>query len=103
MKITQILINKTVYLSLSLLELRTTVKYEFCYDYVKPKYWKKAKSYYMGTESFIVYINTEDIYVNIAKDAEAKLYTSNYDLDKPLPKGKYKKAIGLMKNKLCGK
>ena len=49
------------------------------------------------------FVNTEDIYVNIAKDAEAKLYTSNYDLDKPLPKGKYKKAIGLMKNKLCGK
>ena len=40
---TQILINKTLCLGLSILELRETVNYEFQYDYVKPKYGEKAK------------------------------------------------------------
>ena len=30
-------------------------------------------------------------------------YTSNYELDIPFPKGKNKKAIGLMKDELGGK
>ena len=40
----------------------------------------------MDTNSFIIYIKTEDIYANIPKDAEARLDTSNYELDRPLPK-----------------
>ena len=39
----QVLINKPVYLGLSILELRKILMYEFWYDYVKPKYGKKAK------------------------------------------------------------
>ena len=33
---TQIIMNKPVYLSLSILDLSKTVMNEFCYDYVKP-------------------------------------------------------------------
>ena len=36
----------------------------------KPIYWEKAKLCYIDTDSFIVYIKTEDIYVDIAKDLE---------------------------------
>ena len=36
--------------------------YEFCYDYVKPKYGEKAKLYYKDADSFIVYIKTDDIF-----------------------------------------
>ena len=39
----QILINKPVYLGFSIPELREILMYEFWYDYVKPKYGKKAK------------------------------------------------------------
>ena len=35
---TQTLINKLVYLALSILEVSKIVMSEFCYDYVKPKY-----------------------------------------------------------------
>ena len=42
-KQTQILMNKPVYLGLSILDLSKTVMYEFCYDYVKPKYGENAK------------------------------------------------------------
>ena len=30
--------------------------YEFLYDYVKPKYGEKVKSFYMDTDSCTVYI-----------------------------------------------
>ena len=33
--------NKPVYLGLSILDLSETVAYEFCYDYIKPKYSEK--------------------------------------------------------------
>ena len=76
--------------------------YEFWYDYVKPKYGEKVKLCYMDTDSFIVYIKTDDIYKDIAEDVETRFDTSNYELDRPLPKGKNKKVIGLMKDELGG-
>ena len=43
----------------------------------------------MDTESFIFYIN--HIYKYIAEDVETTFDASNYELDRPLPKGKIKK------------
>ena len=40
---TQILTNKPVYLGLLILEISKILMYEFCYDYVKPKYSDKRK------------------------------------------------------------
>ena len=45
---------------------------------------------FKGTDSFIVYTKTDDIYKEIAEDVETKFFTSNYDLERPLPKGKNK-------------
>ena len=44
----------------------------------------------MDTDSFIVYIKTDDIYQDIAEDVETRIDTSNYKLDRPLPKAKTK-------------
>ena len=57
----------------------------------------------MNTESFIVYIKTDDIYKEISEVVDTKFDTSNYELDRSLTKGKNKKAIGLMKDELDGK
>ena len=57
----------------------------------------------MDTISFFVYTKTDDIYKDIAKDVEAKCDTSNYELNRPLPKGKNKKIIGLTEDELGGK
>ena len=64
--------------------------HEFWYDYVKPKYSERAKLCNMDTYIFIVYIKTDDIYKDIAEDAETRFDTSNYELNKPLPKTKKK-------------
>ena len=68
----------------------------FVNDYVKQKYGEKTKLCYMDTDSFIVYIKTNDIYKEIFEDIKTRSDTSNYELDKPLPKRKSKKIIELM-------
>ena len=57
----------------------------------------------MGTDSFIMSIKTEDFYKDIANDVEKRFDTSNYEVDRPLPTGKNKKVIGLMKDELGDK
>ena len=59
----------------------------------------------MDTDSFIIYIETEDSYEDIAHDVERWFDTSNYDENnkRPLPIGKNKKVIGLFKDELGGK
>ena len=49
----------------------------------------------MDTDSFTVYLKT-DICKDIAEDVETRFDTLNYELDRPLPKGKNKKAIVLL-------
>ena len=56
----------------------------------------------MDTYSFVAHIKTDDIYEDIAEDVETRFGTSNCERDRPLPKGKSKKAIGLMKDELVG-
>ena len=46
--------NTRVYLGLSILDISKTLMYEFCYDYIKPKYQHDAKLCYMDTDSFII-------------------------------------------------
>ena len=73
--------NKPVFLGLPILELRKIVLCLFQYDYVKPKYGENIKLCFKDTGSFIVYIKTEDIYLDISKDVETRCDTSNYELD----------------------
>ena len=42
----------------------------------------------MDTDNFIVNVKTDDIYKEIAEDVETRFDTSNYELDRPLPKEK---------------
>ena len=72
-----------VYLGLLILELSKILMHEF----------------YM----IIVYIKKDYIYKGIAEDVETRFDTSNYKLVRPLPKGKIKKIIGLMKDKIVRK
>ena len=83
--------NKPVDLGLSIQELSKILMYEFCYDYVKPKYGKKAKLCYINTYSFIVYIKTDSIYKDILEDVEIRFNTSNYELERRYQKEKIKK------------
>ena len=103
MKKTKVKMNKPIYLGLSILEISKILMYEFWHDYMKPKYDNNVKLRYMGTDSFIMNIKTNDFYKYIANDVEDRFDTSNYEVKRPLQIGKNKKVIGLMKDELSGK
>ena len=101
MKKTKVKINKPIYLGLSILQISKTLMYEFWYDYMKLE--DNVKLCYMDTDSFIMNIKTNDFYKDISNDVENRYDTSNYEVNRPLPTGKNKKIIGLMKDELGGK
>ena len=68
MKKTIVKMNKPLYLGASILDTSKTLMYNFCYDYLKPKYKDKVKLCYTDTDSFIIYIETEDFFENISND-----------------------------------
>ena len=105
MKKTKVKMNRPVYLGMSILDITKTLMYEFWYDYIKPKYRDRAKLCYTNTDNFVIHIKTEDFYENIAGDVQRWFDTSNYEEDdkRPLPIGKNKNVIGLMKDELGGK
>ena len=103
MKKTKVKMNKPIYLGLSILEISKTLMYEFWYDYMKPKYNNDFKLCYMDTDSFIMNIKTNAFYKDISNDIENRFDTSNYEVNRPLPTGKNKKIIGLMKDELGGR
>ena len=103
MKKTKVKMNKPIYLGLSILEISKILMYKFWFDYMKPKYNDNVRLCYMDTDSFIMHIKTNDFYKDVASDVENRFDTSNYEVNRPLPTGKNKKVIGLMKDELGGK
>ena len=84
---------------MSTLGISKTLMDDSWYNYIKPKNQEKPKLCFMDTDSFIIYIKSEDFFEDIQRD------TSDYDEDdkKPLAIGKNKKVIGLFKNESGGK
>ena len=105
MKKTEVKMNKPVYLGQAILDISKTLMYEFWYDYIKPKSGDKARLCYMDTDSFIMYIKTEDFYKDINNGVYKWFDISNYDKNdnRPLEIVKNKKVIGKLKDELGGK
>ena len=57
----------------------------------------------MDTDSFVMSIKTNDFYKDISINVKKRFDTSNYECNRPLPTGKNKNVIGLMKDELGGK
>ena len=100
---TKMKMNKPMYLRLSILDISKILMYEFWYDYMKPKYKNRVKLCYMDTYSMVTNIKTNDFYKDIANDVDKRFDSSNYEENRPLPTGKNKKVIGLMKDESGGK
>ena len=100
MKKTRVRMNKPLYLGMSIIDISKTLMYKFWYDYFKPKYGDRAKVCYTDTDSFIIYIKTEDFFVDISNDVEKWFDMSNFDKNdkRPLPIRKNQKVPGLFKD-----
>ena len=75
----QTVMNKPVYMVLSILELNKIVQY------IKPKFCENTKLYSLDAGNFTVHIKTDCIYKDIAEDVETRFGTSNYELNRSLP------------------
>ena len=93
MKMIQMIMDEAVFFRILILEISKLTKYEFWYKYRKPKYVGKAKLCYMDKSSLMVSIKTEELYVDIKKDVEARFDTPNYELERPLSRRKIKKLL----------
>ena len=101
---TKLCMKKPVYIGQAVLDISKTLMYEFWYDYLKPKYQDKIKLCYMDTDSFIIYVETDDFYKDITNDVKERFDTSGYDKDDMrLPTKLNEKVIGKMKDELNGK
>ena len=81
MKKTRAKMNKPVYLGLSIFQISKTLMYEFWYDFTRPKYQSNTNLCYMDLGSFIIHIETEVFYKDVADDIKKRYDTSNYKVD----------------------
>ena len=101
----KVMLNKPIYLGMSILDLSKTLMYDFHYNYIKAKYNENANLLFTDTDSLMYEIKTEDFYKDISPDVEKMFDTSNYPKEHKsgINTGKNKKVIGLMKDECGGK
>ena len=94
--------NKPLYLGQAVLDHSKMLMHEFWYDYLQPIYNDKIELCYIDTNSFIIYVETDDFHSDISNDVNKWFDNSNYskDINRPLEKVKNKKAIGKFKDEL---
>ena len=90
MRKTTVFMDKPIPVGQAVLDKSKELMYEFYYDDLKPKYGDKVRLCYMDTDSFILHIETEDFYKDIADDVDEWFDTSKYDKNenRPIPIGK---------------
>ena len=97
--------KKPLCLAMPISDISKILMYVFRYNQIIPKYGGRAKLYYADTDSFIIYIKTEDFFEEISNDFGKWFDTPNYNKKNkiPLPIQKNKKVPSLFKDELRGK
>ena len=98
----KVLLNKPIYVGMSLLDLSKHLMYDFYYNTLKARYCDKIRLLYTNTDSLIVKVDTDDLYKDMLESA-AIYDTSNYSPGHPLYCDQNKKVIGKFKDELGGK
>ena len=101
----KVVLNKPIYLGMSILDLSKTLMYDFHYNYIMKKYGENAELLFTDTDSLMYEIKTKDFYKDISPDVENMFDTSNYPKEHPsgIKTGINKKVIGMMKDECGGK
>ena len=102
----QVVMNKPLYVGIKILDLSKLLMYEFLYDYLKPKFGDRVMLLYMDTDSFVLYIETDDLEKELLPDLD-RFDTSEYPKDHAFKvnhpdKNCNKKVIGKFKNEQAG-
>ena len=76
----KVLLNKPIYVGMSVLDLSKWLMYDFYYNHLKKTYGKDVKLCYTDTDSVIIQVETNDLYKDMLESA-AIYDTSNYPAD----------------------
>ena len=99
---TKVVLNKPIYVGMSILDLSKTLMYDFYYNHLKVMYGSDVRLLYTDTDSLVLHFFTDDLFHDMSEFLE-KYDTSNYDQSHPLYSEKNKKVVGLFKDELGGK
>ena len=96
----RLVLNRPVYVGMSVLDLSKHLMYDFYYNQLKKQYGEHCQLLYTDTDSLLLEIQTENVY----EDMGAGLYdTSDYPKDHPQYSAKNKKVVGKMKDECAGR
>jgi len=98
----RLVLNRPVYVGMSILDLSKSLMYDFYYNQLKPQYGDRVDLLYTDTDSLLLEIQTEDVYRDMAKNSH--LYdTSDFPQGHYLHSNENKKVLGKMKDECAGR
>ena len=97
----RLLMNKPIYVGMSILDLSKCLMYDFHYDYVKARYGPKARLLFTDTDSLCYEVETKDVYEDFWSDKHLFDF-SGYDKDHKYWDDTNKKVIGKFKDETKG-
>ena len=98
----KVLLNKPIYVGMTVLDLSKMLMYDFYYNTLKARYGENIQLLYTDTDSVIIHVTTDDIYADMQANI-SDYDTSNYQPNHPLFSTANKKVIGKFKDELGGK
>ena len=98
----RMVLNRLIYVGMCVLDLSKHLMYNFYYNNVKKQYGVNVNLLYTDTDSLLLEIKTENVYINMQNDVDA-YDTSNYPPDHFLHSMKNKKVLRKMKDKCAGR
>ena len=98
----RLVLNRPVYVGMSVLDLSKHLMYDFYYNQLKKQYGEHCQLLYTDTDSLLLEIQTENVYEDMSRHSH--LYdTSDYPNDHPQYSAANKKVVGKMKDECAGR
>ena len=95
--------NKPIYIGFVVLELSKLKMYKTYYEYLKPKFGDRMELLYTDTDSFILQIESENLYEEIEDDVKKYYDTRKYPKHSPLFTEENAFKLGCLKDECNGK
>ena len=95
-------LNKPIYMGMSILDYSKIHMYSFYYDVLKPKYQDNIKLVYTDTDSYVIKVETDDLYEDF-KEINEYMDFSDYNVEHPNYDKTNKKVLGKFKDEMNGK
>src|SRR6218665_3174885 len=96
-----VLLNKPIYVGMSILDISKLQMFNFHYDVIVKRYGDRAKLLFTDTDSLCYQIFTNDLYKDMAENLDC-YDPSDYPKDHPLHDKKNAKVIGKFKDETNG-